>query len=530
MSPSGRFALVLFLALLSAPPSLAQGSWDDWDGFVISAIRPSCVLTSNIVSPFPGQSIQLTATCKGRAGPFNWSGPGIAAGTVSLGNTLTVTTVAAGPATYSVIAKRGALSSRPALLSITVVPGSAPSASWATAPTGIAVPNAPLSFSVQIVDTDIGQNVATQFFVNDVATGPPGSGATNFTVPLNWTPTESGVYLLRLRATDAGSLSSDAVRTVVVADVPVAENLPLPATSSIGTIPGTFAVSDAGAAIYRMPIAVPPGAAGLQPDLSLVYSSQAGDGALGIGWQITGLSVIQRCPKTIAADGYRAPINYDNNTSNDEYCLDGERLIRISGTGASGEYRTERDSYAKIVAYDESPLVFGPSRFRVWTKDGRILDFGSRWWVLTDGQSQANRYNSVRFFLLDQVWDRSGNRMTIDYDGTNRGAGSLEIEPTRAGCQPDWAVQGAGFTPQGAYPDTSFFPTAIAYTMNAAAPNATRQFVYFRREPREESVLFDSGAGQSRLAERITQIETYINAAFHTEMGTVPGCNQAIDV
>ena len=36
-----------------------------------------------------------------------------------------------------------------------------------------------------------------------------------------------------------------------------------------------------------VPIATPPGRAGLQPELSLVYSSGNGNGAFGLGWSLS---------------------------------------------------------------------------------------------------------------------------------------------------------------------------------------------------------------------------------------------------
>src|ERR1700743_3792299 len=49
-------------------------------------------------------------------------------------------------------------------------------------------------------------------------------------------------------------------------------------------IPASFSVSATGAFSYSVPLAVPPGRAGMLPALSLDYSSQNGDGLEGIGF------------------------------------------------------------------------------------------------------------------------------------------------------------------------------------------------------------------------------------------------------
>ena len=79
----------------------------------------------------------------------------------------------------------------------------------------------------------------------------------------------------------------------------------------VGATPGSFRVSESGAAIYTIPLAVPPGTAGMAPTLSLNYNSQSGNGVLGVGWSLGGLSVIHRCPATIVQDGFKGGINYD---------------------------------------------------------------------------------------------------------------------------------------------------------------------------------------------------------------------------
>jgi len=46
---------------------------------------------------------------------------------------------------------------------------------------------------------------------------------------------------------------------------------------------GQFSVSDSGAAVYTIPIQVPPGSAGMAPKLALVYNRQTGNGMLEVG-------------------------------------------------------------------------------------------------------------------------------------------------------------------------------------------------------------------------------------------------------
>jgi Salmonella virulence plasmid 65kDa B protein len=90
-----------------------------------------------------------------------------------------------------------------------------------------------------------------------------------------------------------------------------------PQTSTAGRIEGTFKVDDFGHAIYDIPIRVPPGRQGIAPNLALHYDSSGGNGYLGVGWSVSGLSVIARCPKTIAQDGATGRINFNDT---DRFC------------------------------------------------------------------------------------------------------------------------------------------------------------------------------------------------------------------
>src|SRR5258708_15569979 len=115
-------------------------------------------------------------------------------------------------------------------------------------------------------------------------------------------------------------------------------------TTVAGSTPGSFGVGPSGAGSYQVMLRTPPGVAGMEPKLALSQGIQGTGGWLGIGLQ--GLSIVHRCSKTIVQDGYTSGINYD---ANDRFCLNGERLVAISGTyGADGtEYRTERETYTR---------------------------------------------------------------------------------------------------------------------------------------------------------------------------------------
>jgi len=164
-----------------------------------------------------------------------------------------------------------------------------------------------------------------------------------------------------------------------------------PGTDS-GYTPVETGVSDTGAAQISIPIVVSPGTAGMQPKLSIGYSSQGGNGPLGVGFSLSGLSTISRVGRTVAQDGVKGGVNLD---ANDRFALDGQRLIAINGAdGADGtEYRLEFDPTSRIRSYGTEGS--GPQRWVVETKAGLKMEFGTT----ADSRvvsSPANRVGYVR--------------------------------------------------------------------------------------------------------------------------------------
>jgi len=187
---------------------------------------------------------------------------------------------------------------------------------------------------------------------------------------------------------------------------------------SLGTqaqlsIPGQHGVSPSGGGTYSIPIQVPPGVAGIEPRLSLEYNTQSGNGLLGVGWKLSGLSSIARCPQTLSQDGVRKGVTF---TSTDKFCLDGKRLMLVSGTyGAAGSvYQTEIESFVQITAVGAVSGVgaTGPASFSVKTKDGLVMEYGAT----TDSRIQvASNLSTVRVWALNKLIDAKGNYLSVTY-------------------------------------------------------------------------------------------------------------------
>jgi chitodextrinase len=248
------------------------------------------------------------------------------------------------------------------------------------------------------------------------------------------------------------------------------------------TTPGTLGVSPKGEATYSIGIQVPPGIAGMEPSLTLMYSSDSGNGRLGVDWNLGGTSEIHRCPQTNAQDGGVRAVSLD---ANDRFCLDGERLVVVNGVayGAEGaEYRTEIDAFTKVISHTSvgsGPAVSnGPAWFEVWTKAGQYKTYGnstdSR--VLAVGVSPA----TARVWALNRVQDARSNYMTYTYTQDS--------------------VNG------------DYYPAQINYTGNATQSQATTSQITFVWAARPDTVsVYQAGAKINGVV-RLTDIKTYVGA------------------
>ena len=201
------------------------------------------------------------------------------------------------------------------------------------------------------------------------------------------------------------------------------------AFAAVGRTGGQFAVSAAGSAQYAIPIWTPPGIRGIQPALALAYDSQNGDGLLGVGWGLSGLSAISRCNMTYAQD---TVVGSPQLTSSDRFCLDGNRLRTTNGStyGAAGAtYQTEIANFSNVVSNGTAGT--GPAWFKVQGKNGLTYEYGNT----TDSAILAAGTTSVRVWALNAVRDRNGNAMTFTYtnDTSNGSYRPASIQYTYTG-------------------------------------------------------------------------------------------------
>lgn len=238
--------------------------------------------------------------------------------------------------------------------------------------------------------------------------------------------------------------------------------------------PGQFGVSPTGAANYSIPIALPPGTAGMAPSVAINYNSQGGNGLLGVGWSLSGLSAITRCPKTMAQDGVRKTVQYD---ASDRYCMDGQRLVSTGGVyGANATvYRTERESFSRIASYGASGTpATGPAFFTVETKSGLTMYYGNS----VDSAIVQQGKATVQAWALHAVIDSKGNYYTITYQDTSATNGE-------------------------------FYPTRIDYTGNNVTGLLPYNSVRFVYEVRPDSpALYDDGS-LIKSTVRLNNIQTY---------------------
>lgn len=174
----------------------------------------------------------------------------------------------------------------------------------------------------------------------------------------------------------------------------------------VGSIIGQAGVSGSGAGTYHIPIQVPKGNNGMEPELSISYNSQnPSSGIMGRGWNLSGVSSISTTGRNYYYDGEKGAISEEDTSS----CLiwDGQRLFGINAKGLEADsFKTEIKSNAKI----EKKSGTDGDYFEILTSTGNTLIYGQS---LT---AQMHLSETIEWkWLLEEVQDRNGNTIKYTY-------------------------------------------------------------------------------------------------------------------
>jgi len=163
-----------------------------------------------------------------------------------------------------------------------------------------------------------------------------------------------------------------------------------------------------GTATYGVPIAVPPGVAGHQPELALSYNSGSGNGFLGIGWSLD-LPQIQRqvdkgLPRYTGAGEPAA--------TEDAFLFGGEELVPLSDGTYRCENETEFTRFRKVASQPGGPV----DAWEASLPGGGVMIFGAG-----PGERVTRPGGDPASFADTYCWaisthsDTSGNEIRYEY-------------------------------------------------------------------------------------------------------------------
>ncbi len=246
--------------------------------------------------------------------------------------------------------------------------------------------------------------------------------------------------------------------------------------------PTEWNVSALGGATTTVSFRLPAGVGGMVPEVGLVYNSQGGNGIAGMGWSISGLSVITRGARTVWHDGAARGIGY---TPDDAFYLDGVRMKFVSGTkGQEGAvYCLENDPFTHIVVHGSFAADYDDTWFEVQLRNGRTLYYGS-----TSASRQdfaTDTANSTAAWYIDRQQDANGNVINYQY----------------------------------AKEDLFLYPSLISYGGNVHVSTGLVNTVTFTYEERSDVLPFRLGPVGGRMGKRLQGVVVKSNGETYRSYG-----------
>jgi RHS repeat-associated protein len=163
---------------------------------------------------------------------------------------------------------------------------------------------------------------------------------------------------------------------------------------------------------FTVPIGVPPGRNGFQPQLSLVHSSGNGSGPFGLGWALSVPSVSRKTSKGVPR--YRDPANDASDT--DTFVLSGaEDLVPVSRPEPGvTRFRPRTEGLFALI---DRVQTNGDDHWRVSSRDGMVSRYGAALPSGADPAVLADPADRGKVFSwkLTDTTDPFGNRIEYNY-------------------------------------------------------------------------------------------------------------------
>lgn len=226
---------------------------------------------------------------------------------------------------------------------------------------------------------------------------------------------------------------SQATAMAISAEVGAAAEPPNKPIASAGSVSSTRAGGSSGSATTSVPIELPP-FHGREPYLSLNYNSERGNGWVGVGWQLTGVSQITRTSFARGTPRFR---------TDDVFFLDTEQLVPCAVTQgqpnpigpacnlnlpAPGSPGCAAKDHLDVAAYYTTRSAMGLLICHTSSSTHSVEEE----WTVTDKSGTSSNFTAavsapegpIRFDLRSSR-DRLGNEITYSWTGAGRPAEEL---------------------------------------------------------------------------------------------------------
>ena len=170
--------------------------------------------------------------------------------------------------------------------------------------------------------------------------------------------------------------------------------------------------NQSGTASLKYPFELPAGRAGMQPGVSLQYSSDGGSSYAGYGWNLP--------LQTIDIETRWGVPRFDRERESESYLFMGSRLNGRTYRTADAPARTKdrhfrpltEGGFARIIRRGDSPQNY---TWEVTSKDGTVSFFGGRDGVVDEGAVLKDARGNILRWALCRTQDAHGNTISYRY-------------------------------------------------------------------------------------------------------------------